>query len=478
MSVFRKKRENGTFSENWYYKFVVNGKRYKGSTFKNDKQEALEYEEDIKRKIRALYDDRPIVSDKEKQRNLLNFREKITAEIQGNSIALESAWEIFRRDAPAKLKKIPNEKGWAAKEGYWIDFLYFLEKHHQGCKTLREVTPAMAEEYISLVKTSGKVKKDINCNGKIYQSTASKLSSSSINKYIIHLRQIFRILSPVAGLMENPFDGIQKAVSRTKKREVFEIEELERIDAHLKALKNKPLIFRFDKFNFLINEALFIIGINTGLRRGNICLLKWSEVNFNKRAIIKEASKSEATVFIPISKVLHDFLKEKETNRKGQYVVPELADLYLKNDDGVSYRFKKMLKELGIESLKAHDGRSRRTSSKDIHALRHTFCYLHGIQGTDLVTLQSMVGHLDKKMTEAYMMHQTEELKRDAIEKFSMKGFTAVFQSPLDRRKKLLIQKIENSQSESLIEQAENLFQIKTGLELNDNNDSPSFRIR
>ena len=79
-----------------------------------------------------------------------------------------------------------------------------------------------------------------------------------------------------------------------------------------------------------------------------------------------------------------------------------------------------MLSHLEIDSLKSHAGRSRRTSVKDIHSLRHTFCYLHGIQGTPLVTLQSMVGHMDKRMTEAYMMHQTEELKRDAIDKFAM----------------------------------------------------------
>ena len=97
--------------------------------------------------------------------------------------------------------------------------------------------------------------------------------------------------------------------------------------------------------------------------------------------------------------------------------------MYVENDDGVGKRFKDMLKELNIDCLKSYEDRSRRISNKDIHSLRHSFCYLHGMQGMALITVQSMVGHMDKKMTEAYMMHKTEELKRDAIEKFALQPF-------------------------------------------------------
>ena len=118
-----------------------------------------------------------------------------------------------------------------------------------------------------------------------------------------------------------------------------------------------------------------------------------------------------------------------------------------------------MLKHLEIDSLKSFAGRSRQTSVKDIHSLRHTFCYLHGVQGTPLVTLQSMVGHMDKRMTEAYMMHQTEELKREAIENFSLKPFQPISLDPLGELKSQAVELINSSSSEEEIRSVLDVFQ-------------------
>ena len=127
--------------------------------------------------------------------------------------------------------------------------------------------------------------------------------------------------------------------------------------------------------------------------------------------------------------------------------------MYQENAEGISYRFKKMLESLQIESLKSHSGRSRRTSCKDIHSLRHTFCYLHGMQGTQIIVLQSMVGHLDKKMTESYMMHQTEQLKREAINKFSVKSFHPETLSQTGKLKKEITDLISKCDSENFLDE-------------------------
>ena len=444
MAIFKKKRANGTLSENWYYKFIIKGKRYKGSTFKTDKKEAELYVKDLHKKISALHDDDPNISDNEKQRNLLNFREKITAEIQGDSIKLIAAWDVFKAKAPAMMKKIPKEKAWAIKKACWSDFVYFLQEKYPDCTNMRDVRASMAQEYISLLKVSGKFNKSISYKGRTYQNRVTQLSASSINEYIIHIKQVFRVLSKSAGLLENPLEDIKKITSKRKKRDVFEIHELERIDSYIKQLKIDPPIFKKDKLNLLVNEALFVIGINTGLRKGDICMLKWTNVNFHKTAINLELSKTKENVFIPISAVLHEFLKMKLKVQTNEFVTPELAEMYQSNPDGISYRFKKLLRELNIESVKEYEGRSRKVSCKDIHSLRHTFCYLHGIQGTPLITVQSMVGHLDEKMTESYMMHQTEELKRDAIEKLAFGSLTPNLPSPLEDRKAQIISKIKS----------------------------------
>ena len=453
MAVFRKKRENGTLSENWYYKFVVNGKRYRGSTYKSDKDQAQEFEEDLKRKIKALHDDRPIVSEKEKERNLLNFREKITSEIQGESIALDDVWDVFKAKAPAMMRKIPNEKGWDAKKSYWEDFLAYLKDRHENCKSIRDVSADMAGEYVSILKTSGKFNKTISTKNYSYQNKVIKLSPSSINEYITQLKQIFRIMKIHGGLIENPFSNVKKLNKQSKKREVYDLHELEKIDSFLSEgfSEHKD---KFSTVDLYIIRAIFYVGLHTGLRKGDICLLKWDDVNFQKGAIEKEISKTGENVFIPISEKLKKFLlgqKDYQGN-KSEYVNYILANSYILNPDGISYRFKKMLKHLEIKSVKEHEDRSRRTSSKDIHSLRHTFCYLHGMMGTPLVVVQSMVGHMDKKMTEAYMMHQTEELKRDAIKRMAFNSFNSDLPNLIDDKKKNLIEQIENCKSEEMIE--------------------------
>ena len=462
MSVFRKKRKNGVFSENWYYEFQLGEKRYRGSTYKQSKKEAIDFEDSLKNELKNLLKHED--SDKVKRKNLIHFREKITSEVQGESIQLEKIWEMFRRKAPAKMRRIPSEKGWTEKEAYLNDFLSFIKDNYSLCRTLREITPSMAEEYIGLIKISGRYSKTIHCKGGSYQNKNTKLSASSINEYIVQLKQVFRILYDSAGLLENPFGQIEKAPKKSKKRDVFELHELEKIDLYLKDLKNNPPPFKRDRISSLINEAIFTIGINTGLRKGDISRLRWSNIDFNKNAIEMELSKTGEEVFIPMTKPLYAFLKEKEQSRLNEFVTPELAEMYASNAEGITYRFKQMLGRLGIESLKVDQRRSRRISNKDIHSLRHTFCYLHGMQGTKLIILQSMVGHIDKKMTESYMMHQTEELKREAIKKFSLKPFHSISFDLISDEKKLAIEMIKSCDSEKIIQDILKVLKAETTL--------------
>lgn len=450
MAVFKKKRENGSYSKNWYYEFVIGNIRYRGSTYKSSKSEAIEYEQNIKSDLRAL--SKKEDCSKVKKDNLIRFRDKITSEVQGAGINLEDIWQTFRQEAPSKMRRIPSEKGWAEKEAYLKDFLYFLKEKHPQCRNMRDITSKIAEQYIGLIKTSGRFCKTIEYKGRTYESKITKLSSSSVNEYITQLKQVFRILSDSAGLLENPFAQIEKAPKKSKKRDVFEIHELEKIDSYLEGFKQAPPFLSKDKLNFLINEAVFTIGVNTGMRRGDISLLKWSDVNFKTKVIKRELLKTEEEVFIPMTRRLYDFLKQKQKNAVNEYVTPELAEMYLSNSEGISYRFKKMLQELNIKSLKLHEGRSRQTSNKDIHSLRHTFCYLHGMQGTRLIVLQSMVGHMDKKMTESYMMHQTEQLKREAIEKFSLQPFQPISLNPANDKKAKISDLLRNCDSEKMLE--------------------------
>ena len=444
MSVQRKMQINGQLSRYYYYEFKHNGKRYRGTTGKETEGEAKAFEKQRKEEIRLL--ERSSVSDKAAERSLLNFREKVTDQIKGSSVLLDGAWELFRKEAPSLMRKQPGEKMWKAKERYWLDFYEFL-KDKSDAKTLRDVKATHAREYVGYLKQFGKYKKDVSYEGKNYRNTLTSLSASTINTYMIHIKQVFDVLKEQAGLITNPFDDIPRMTVKDKPREVFSTEELLKMLEFTYENKGKLPLSSDYKLDQEILEAIFIIGFNTGMRRSDISLLKWEHVDFHKKAVSKVMEKTQFSVFVPMTNGLYVFLKDKYAKRTSDdYVTPSLAKMYKENSFGISYRFKKMLRHLGIESLKAHDGRSRKTSVKDIHSLRHTFCYLHGVQGTPLVTLQSMVGHMDKRMTEAYMMHQTEELKRNAINLYSM---TSLLPEKKESLGKIVIQDNKQDQSQS-----------------------------
>ncbi|MCM8543455.1 MAG: tyrosine-type recombinase/integrase [Lentisphaeraceae bacterium] len=351
------------------------------------------------------------------------MHEKLTEELKGPSIPLAEVWELFRKIGPPAMKRQPNERGWKVKELYWTDFSKFLISEHPTAKTLRDITPEHASEYIAHLKTKGKFCKVISYKGIRYRSKMTKLSSSTINEYMSQIKQIFTILHKKASLIENPFDEIPRVDKKKQGRYVFEIDELTLIG---KYLEEQKIFFESlkdttqGKLDFIINEALFTIGINSGLRRGDICLLEWTDVKFPKKFISTICSKTGEHVTIPMTSSLFEFLQRKNKNKTNKYVTPELASMYLNNADGTTYRFKKMLERLDIETTKVYQDRSRQTSIKDVHSLRHTFCYLHGFQGTPMVVLQNMVGHLSDKMTEAYALHKTEQAKKEAIKRFAM----------------------------------------------------------
>jgi hypothetical protein len=111
--------------------------------------------------------------------------------------------------------------------------------------------------------------------------------------------------------------------------------------------------------------------------------------------------------------------------------------MYFKNPSGISYRVKKFLEEdLHITTTKTVPGRLRAVSVKDVHSLRHTFCYFAGVAGIPLVVVQSIVGHMTKEMTEHYTSHADRATKREKLAALPMfKALTVQI-----RRKELIEQ--------------------------------------
>ena len=399
--MLRQFKPNGSF----YYQFILDGKRYNG-VCKNctTKKDAEAYERKIKRE--AARGDGQTEAEQYHRGELKKIlRSK-------NQILLDDALALAEKKP---RKRIPAEKKLELKRGVWRDFLAFMHEEYPDITNLADVEKKHAEAYISQLRQNGKYDKvvEYNRSGKrkrksVRQTVAyrrqedEQLSPRTVNFYQVTCAEVFTLLREDAELQSNPFSSIPKLDVKDETRDAFTPEELKLIYDNL------------DDFT----RPLFMMAVWTGLREGDICTLKWNEVDLERHLITRKTRKTGAIVQIPISDQLYSLLVATP-RAEAEYVFPKHAEMYMTNGCGVSYRIKQFLEGLGIETTRVPEGRTRAISVKDLHSCRHTFCYYAGLAGIPLAVVQSIVGHMSPAMTAHYSAHASIEDKRRGMERLS-----------------------------------------------------------
>jgi integrase len=366
MSVFRRKTTAG-YTEEYHYQFMQGGKRYSGVCIGCVSIEsARAYEKNMRAKVSEL----------EKQKSVKALVENFRVELCGdNRILLKESWSRFIIKPSGKQRTDSYSQ---KKETRWQALLEFMQKNYPDIQYVHEISITHAERYISHLRSLNK-------------------APSTVNSYHKCAIEIFRRLSNSA--IENPFAQIPLLREDQEPREPFTQQELETI---------------LDKAPPFIKE-IFLVGLFTALREGDIATLRWSDVLWEHGIIRRKLLKTGAIVEIPIMPPLLEFLKSRQ-GRDAEYILPEHAAMYLENPSGISYRVKKFLEdELKIKTTKKVAGRTRAVSIKDVHSLRHTFCYFAGVAGIPLVVVQSIVGHMTPEMTAHYTAHADRATKREKL---------------------------------------------------------------
>ena len=392
MTVFRKTMPNGNESPCYYYRFMIDGKRYTGSTGCDTLKAAQKFEREVIRGLRTETSAKALV---EKRRQQLSG---------GRKIELAEAFAEF---AARPRRHQTCQKSMCDKNSQWDDFRAFLRDRYPGAKDLSDVTRSMAEAYLQYLRTEGKYEKSVTFRrggGRkaiTYSPNSSrKLSPRTCNAYHATLAEVFKVLVHDAGLLENPFRHVPKLKQDTESREAFTPDELRRIGQNA------------DDFTY----PIFAIGMNTAFREGDICTLRWEEVDLEQGWITRRIRKTRKAVRIPILPPLRAYLLQlRAQSGDGRYVLPEHARMYEANPTGITYRVRKFLEDLEIRTTRKVDGRTRKISVKDVHSLRHTFCYLAAIYGIPFPIVKSVAGHVDPKVTQMYMDHANDEMKREKL---------------------------------------------------------------
>lgn len=179
------------------------------------------------------------------------------------------------------------------------------------------------------------------------------------------------------------------------------------------------------------HQNLSTIGIYlclyTGLRLGEVCALKWENVNTEEGfihvkyttqrlsrtggdsgprsdLIVTAPKSSSSNRLVPVPSFLLPFIREyKEEAGPDRYVLSNSSQLPMEPRT-FQYQYRRYLAEAGIRYL-------------NFHSLRHTFATRCITVGMDPKTLSEILGHSDIKITMDYYFHSSLEFKKHQIER-------------------------------------------------------------
>lgn len=172
-----------------------------------------------------------------------------------------------------------------------------------------------------------------------------------------------------------------------------------------------------------LSGAAYLLGLNCGLRIGEVCGLKWDDIDFEKRELavnrtvlrIKNGTRTEVVVqtpktessvrVIPLTAEMLLFLSRlKNTRSRDAYILSGCSRPL--EPRALQYRFRVFLKRSGLKY-------------RNYHTLRHTFATRSIGKGFDAKTLSELLGHKDVKTTLQLYMHPTMLDKRQVVEAVS-----------------------------------------------------------
>jgi integrase len=148
-------------------------------------------------------------------------------------------------------------------------------------------------------------------------------------------------------------------------------------------------------------KPMVIVSLNTGLRRGELLSLKWSEVDFSNKVltVTGDNAKSGNCRHVPLNKNAVETLELWRLQVDGAFVFPGINGGKL--SDMPKKPWAAVLKEAGITVFRWHD-------------MRHHFAGRLVMAGVDLNTVRELLGHSDLKMTLRYA-HLAPEHKAAAV---------------------------------------------------------------
>ena len=161
---------------------------------------------------------------------------------------------------------------------------------------------------------------------------------------------------------------------------------------------------------------MYYIALATGLRRGELLGLKWTDIDW-KNGIIKvrrQVARVDGQIVeaplktknsyraVTISQQAIEVLKQQKETTNDQYVFPSPNGGPI-SPDSVNNMLKRVLARAGIPKVRFHD-------------LRHTFATIALQNGVDIKTVSGMLGHFSAGFTLDTYAHVTTSAQKEAAD--------------------------------------------------------------
>jgi integrase/recombinase XerC len=322
------------------------------------------------------------VDDPQQAGRLAAFRRKMAALITG-----EQAVKMPLADALTAFAAAPHRR--AIRPGTLDDFhrpaweRFRTWAEARGRKHLHEVTEADALAYMGHLAAEN-------------LSPASRRNARSV------LRAVWNALRVPAGLVGNPWQATPAPDPEASHRRALTVPEIRRL---------------FGAADDPEDRAALALGLFAALRLGDVCRLRWRDVDLAGRMLRVRQGKTGAPVEIP----LHPYLVGVLTPLAGSpaaYVVPRLAAGYRVSRGQASARIARVFTRAGLATVEdAEEGAGRRKghSIGAFHRLRHSFATLAGAAGAPALAVRAITGHRSDSVLALYQ-HADAELARKAVD--------------------------------------------------------------
>ena len=277
----------------------------------------------------------------------------------------------------------------------------YIDKHISpriGNIKLTKLTTLDLQKFYNEVKAGGRVQR--------YEGmTDLSLSSKTIRGLHTMLRQCLEQAVQERLIPYNPAVGCKLPPKEKKEMQVI---PPGKVGDYLRAAEDHGVL------------PMFFLELTTGLRRGELVALLWSDLNVKERtlSVSKSAGRingevkvtppktanSIRTIYLP-QETVDLLVREHRKHPFNPYMFPSPVTGEMYGPDCVGRLHKTLLKKAGIEEhVRFHD-------------LRHTFATLAIQSGVDVKTVSGILGHYSAGFTLDTYTHVTGEMQREAAQK-------------------------------------------------------------